>query len=117
MTKAVSKSGRLKTKKKDETMKKRLTAEQIKAKEGELIAELQNALKEKKGRKSQAKEFLLSIKGILRQAIDSGLSYNEISRRIKKVYGVTVSPTTIRTFAYTELGVQKKKQNNHVHAY
>lgn len=61
-----------------------------------------------KGRNSPAKEFLSAISNKIKEALDSGVSYNRLSKMIHEIYGFKVSEQTLRSFAQIQLGIPKK---------
>lgn len=93
-------------------MKKALTKEQIEAKKEALMARVKESGETlKAGRISPAKEFLFEIKEIVKSAIDLNIPYTQLSRDIEAIYNIKISVSILRAFAYSVLGVEKKKTN------
>lgn len=92
-------------------MKKRLTKEQIIEKDNALSEQFKKSIEEQKdGRSSPAQEFLNEISERIKEATDGGLSATQISRDIKKVFGITISATTVRGYIKNKLGIDLKKK-------
>lgn len=85
------------------------STEQIKKKKQELENKIDLIIESKRmGRSSQAKSFLHEIQDVIKKAIDNGVSYSKLSAIIDETYGYKISEQTIRKFALTVLGIEKK---------
>lgn len=93
-------------------VKSELTSEQIASKKAELEAKINNSIEAKKmGRVSPAKKFLNEIQDLVKKAIESGVSYKQLSKDIFDIYNFKVSEQTIRSFAHNVLGVKKQTRS------
>ena len=83
--------------------------EEVEAKKEALKAKL-NESKElaKSGRTSPTQIFLNDVKDLIEDAIKNGVTYTQISKDIYSIFNVKVHAQTIRAFAVTNLGVEKK---------
>ena len=90
-------------------VKSELTSEKIASKKAELEAKINNSIEAKKmGRVSPAKKFLNEVQDLVKKAIESGVSYKQLSKDIFDIYNFKVSEQTIRSFAHNVLGVEKQ---------
>jgi len=88
---------------------KALSKEEIEAKKAEFEEQIKSSSeKAKLGRVSPATEFLIEIKDLVKQALDSNVTYAQISKDIYSVYNFKVGVQTLRVFAQNSLGVEKK---------
>ena len=65
----------------------------------------------KLGRKSESEEFLISIKEVIKTALDKKVSLVQISKIIKDIYSINLSVNIIKTFAINHLDYIPKKRN------
>jgi len=96
-------------------IKMELTEKQINSKKEKFEERINSSIEAKKaGKTNPTKKFLMEIKSLLKKAIENGVGYKQIAKDILEVYNFKVSEQTIRTFAYNELGVEKRtrKKNN-----
>ena len=83
----------------------------IKEKEAQLLEKAKEVKKQKATRKSPARVLLDTISDTIKKLIiEEGLTYPEISKAIKDVYGVKISTQTIRAYAHNVLGVPKDEK-------
>ncbi len=89
------------------------TSDEINAKKEELKAKVKESEEEAKSgvRSSPATDFLAEIKEIVKEALDNGVSYRQLSKDIDSVYSFKVSEQTIRAYAHSVLGVPKRSRN------
>jgi len=88
---------------------RQLTKEEIEAKKEAFKSKVSESEKRtSQGRPSPAKEFLKEVKDIIKSAIDNNVSYKQLSKDILDIYNFKVSEQTIRAFAHTVLGVEKR---------
>ena len=66
----------------------------------------------KLGRKSESEEFLISIKEVIKTALDKKVSLVQISKIIKDIYSINLSVNIIKTFAINHLDYIPKKRNS-----
>ena len=64
----------------------------------------------KLGRKSESEEFLISIKEVIKTALDKKVSLVQISKIIKDIYSINLSVNIIKTFAINHLNYIPKKR-------
>jgi len=88
---------------------KTITKELINSKLDEFKAKITEAKQGK--RKSPAQEFLESVSDTIKEAINSSVSYRQLSKIIEEVYNFKVSEQTIRSYAHNVLGIAKKSRN------
>ena len=82
------------------TIKKtKIDIEKIEDLESKKSAFSDAVLKYKKKTKSRTQIFLEEIEDDIQKAIENGMSFAELSREIKKVFGVDISSTTISKFS------------------
>ena len=65
----------------------------------------------KLGRKSESEEFLISIKEVIKKALDKKVSLVQISKIVKDIYSINISVNIIKTFAINHLNYAPKKRN------
>ena len=88
---------------------KPLSKEEIEAKKEAFEKQInESATKAKLGRRSPANEFLLEVKVLVKKALDNNISYSQIVKDIYTIYNFKIGVATLRTFAQTQLGVEKK---------
>ena len=93
-------------------VKSELTSEQIERKKAELEAKINDSIEAKKmGRVSPAKKFLNEVQDLVKKAIESGVSYKQLSKDIFDIYNFKVSEQTIRSFAHNVIGVEKQTRS------
>ena len=92
-----------------------IDVDKIKEKEAQLLEKAKEVKAQKATRKSPARVLLDTISDTIKKLIvEEGLTYPEISRAIKDVYGVQISTQTIRAYAHNVLGIPKDEKRSKV---
>lgn len=93
--------------------RKALTSDEINAKKEALKAKVEESKERAKTgvRSSPAMDFLREVKEIVKDALESGVSYKQLSKDIYDTYSFKVSEQSIRAFAHSALGIPKKSRN------
>ncbi len=87
------------------------TKEDIEAKKEALKNKLEESKESaKNGRISPTQKFLIDVKELIDDAVKNGVPYAQISKDIYEVFSFKVSAQSIRVFAQTHLGVEKKSR-------
>lgn len=92
--------------------KKSINSDEINAKKEELKKRIEESKEKAKVRSSPAKEFLEQVKDVVKDGLDNGVSYTQLSKDIYAVYNFKVSEQTIRAFAHSVLGVPKRPKKS-----
>ena len=88
---------------------KKYTKEELEALNNKAINAI-NTTEVKLGRKSESEEFLISIKEVIKTALDKKVSLVQISKIIKDIYSINLSVNIIKTFAINHLNYVPKKR-------
>jgi hypothetical protein len=93
--------------------KKKFSKEEIE-KLNKVALERLEEIEVRKGRKSQKEDFLIEIKEVIQKALDKKIPFTQISKLIKELYSIDISPNILRVFAKNHLGytATRKKQAN-----
>lgn len=88
-----------------------LSQEEIEKRKEEFEKRINKSAEEARiGRRSPTKDLLQTIKDVLKKAVESNVSYKQISKDIEAVYGYKVSQQSIRAFVKDEFGIVRKRR-------